>query len=142
MAIKTTGCLGCETRLSRSRRNSNRTCSRKSGFSHPSHSPDRRVGPAVSTIVAALLTPRPPDLMVLNEPENSLHPDLIGALSRLITLAAENSQVITVSHNTALVDELEADEICVPIRLEKVAGETRLQDADLLSQYGWKWPTR
>jgi len=93
-------------------------------------------------LVAALLTPRPPDLMVLNEPENSLHPELIPALSRLITLAAENSQVIIVSHNTALVDELEADEICVPIRLEKVAGETVLQDADLLSRYGWKWPSR
>jgi predicted ATPase len=47
-----------------------------------------------------------------------------------------------VSHNAALVSELEADEICVPIRLEKKAGETVLQDADLLSQYGWKWPSR
>ena len=93
-------------------------------------------------LVAALLTPRPPELMVLNEPENSLHPDLIPALARLIALAAENSQVIVVSHNAALVDALEADEICVPIRLEKDSGETVLQDADLLSQYGWKWPSR
>ena len=93
-------------------------------------------------LVAALLTPRPPELMVLNEPENSLHPDLIPALARLIVMAAENSQVIVVSHNAALVRELEADEICVPIRLEKEAGETVLQGADLLSQYGWKWPNR
>jgi predicted ATPase len=28
---------------------------------------------------AALLTPRPPELMVLNEPETSLHPDLLPA---------------------------------------------------------------
>ncbi|MGB7329103.1 MAG: hypothetical protein WBD31_29755 [Rubripirellula sp.] len=61
---------------------------------------------------------------------------------RLIADAAENSQVIVVSHNAALVDELEADEICVPIQLEKSAGETVLCDADLLSQYGWKWPKR
>ncbi|TWU54305.1 high-affinity zinc transporter ATPase [Rubripirellula tenax] len=93
-------------------------------------------------LAAALLTPRPPELMVLNEPENSLHPDLIAPLARLIALAAENSQVIVVSHNAVLVDELEADEICVPIHLEKSAGETVLQDADLLSQYGWKWPGR
>ena len=33
---------------------------------------------------AALLTPRPPELMVLNEPETSLHPDLLPALARLI----------------------------------------------------------
>lgn len=93
-------------------------------------------------LVAALLTPRPPELIVLNEPENSMHPDLIPALSRLITAAAENSQVIVVSHSAALVEELEADEICVPIRLEKEAGETVLQGSDLLSQYGWKWPSR
>ena len=34
--------------------------------------------------VAALLTPRPPGLLVLNEPETSLHPDLLPALGRLI----------------------------------------------------------
>ena len=31
--------------------------------------------------VAALLTPRPPQLLVLNEPETSLHPDLLPALA-------------------------------------------------------------
>jgi len=39
--------------------------------------------------IAALLTPRPPALMVLNEPETSLHPDLLPALARLIARAAE-----------------------------------------------------
>jgi predicted ATPase len=93
-------------------------------------------------LTAAMLTPRPPELMVLNEPENSLHGDMIPALGRLIRLAAESSQVIVVSHNAALVDELEADENCVPIRLEKVEGATVLQNGGLLSQCGWKWPTR
>ena len=93
-------------------------------------------------LVAAMLTPRPPELMVLNEPENSLHPDLIPALGRLIKMAAENSQVIVVSHNPVLVGELESDEFCVPIRLEKEEGETILRDGNLLSQYGWKWPSR
>ncbi len=32
--------------------------------------------------LAALLTPRPPELLVLNEPENSLHPDLLPPLAR------------------------------------------------------------
>ena len=35
-------------------------------------------------LVAALLSPRPPSLMILNEPETSLHPDLLPALSRLV----------------------------------------------------------
>jgi predicted ATPase len=93
-------------------------------------------------LVAAMLTPRPPELMVLNEPENSLHPDLLPALARLIQLAAENSQVIVVSHNPILVRELEQDDRCIPIKLEKDEGATVLQDGDLLSQYGWKWPSR
>ncbi len=80
--------------------------------------------------------------MVLKEPENSLHPDLIPAPARLITLAAENSQLIVVRHNASLVDSSEEHELCVPIRLENDSGETVLQEADLLSQYGWKWPSR
>lgn len=93
-------------------------------------------------LVAALLTPRPPELMVLNEPENSLHPALIPALGRLIKAAAENSQVIVVSHNANLVEELRSDDICVPIQLEKSEGATVVENGDMLSQYGWKWPTR
>src|SRR5690606_23924571 len=42
-------------------------------------------------LAAALLTPRPPELMVLNEPETSLHPDLIAPLARLIAAAARTS---------------------------------------------------
>ena len=93
-------------------------------------------------LVAALLTPRPPELMVINEPENSLHPELIPALGRLIKLAAENSQIIVVTHNPDLVNELESDEICRSIRLEKETGQTMRQGASLLDQYGWKWPAR
>ncbi len=93
-------------------------------------------------LVAALLTPRPPELMVLNEPENSLHQDLIPALSRLIATAAERSQIIVVSHNQTLVEALESDEYCVPIRLQKRLGETIIEHANLLDQYGWKWPRR
>jgi hypothetical protein len=37
--------------------------------------------------IAALLSPRPAGLLVLNEPETSLHPDLLPALGRLIAAA-------------------------------------------------------
>jgi len=52
---------------------------------------------------AALLTPRPPHLMILNEPEASLHPDLLPALSRLIGVAAQQSQIWVVSHAARLL---------------------------------------
>src|SRR6201992_2196652 len=43
--------------------------------------------------VAALLTPRPPELLVLNEPETSLPPDLLAPLAHLITAASAKTQV-------------------------------------------------
>ena len=93
-------------------------------------------------LAAALLSPRPPALMVLNEPETSLHPDLLAPLGRLIAKAAARSQVIVVSHARALVAALERDEACRTITLEKALGETRVMDADAFSSPSWTWPTR
>jgi predicted ATPase len=42
-------------------------------------------------LVAALLSPRPAPLLTLNEPEMSLHPDLIKPLAELITIASRQS---------------------------------------------------
>jgi predicted ATPase len=58
--------------------------------------------------VAVLLTPRPPELMVLNEPETSLHLDLLPPLARLILAAGKNTQIIVVSHAPLLIEELTA----------------------------------
>ena len=92
--------------------------------------------------IAALLTPRPPGLLVLNEPETSLHPDLLPALARLIARAAERSQVIVVSHAPRLIAALEEQRGCNSIALEKVRGETRIAGADRLDRPGWHWPAR
>ena len=62
--------------------------------------------------IAALLTPRPPGLLVLNEPETSLHPDLLPALGRLIASAAERSQVLVVTHAPKLIEALEEQDDC------------------------------
>lgn len=91
-------------------------------------------------LVAALLSPRPPELLVLNEPETSLHPDLIPALARLIRRAAEASQVIVVTHNAALISGL-SEAVPAHIRLDKEFGET-VCDIDLLDRPPWSWPPR
>ena len=52
--------------------------------------------------------PRPAELTVLNEPEASLHPDLIPALAGLIARAAQRSQLVIVTHSEALVRALGA----------------------------------
>ena len=73
-------------------------------------------------LIAALLSPRPPDLMILNEPETSLHPDLLPPLARLIAQAAQRTQVIVVSHAVPLVSALAQDPQVGHIVLEKQLG--------------------
>ncbi len=90
--------------------------------------------------VAALLTPRPPSLMILNEPETSLHPDLIPPLARLIQKASENSQIWVISHNQRLVRLLSSSEECQSIVLEKQLGQTIVKDQGLLNKPAWNWP--
>lgn len=90
-------------------------------------------------LVAALLSPRPPELMILNEPETSLHPDLLPPLARLIEQAAKRTQIIVVSHASALLSGLEAAPDVIPITLEKDLGETRIQDNPRPT---WIWPSR
>jgi predicted ATPase len=92
--------------------------------------------------IAALLTPRPPRLLVLNEPETSLHPELLPALGRLIGRAAEHSQILVVSHAARLIAALEERRDCNSMMLEKDMGETRIAGADRLDRPRWQWPSR
>jgi predicted ATPase len=98
---------------------------------------------------AALLTPRPPGLMVLNEPETSLHPDLLPPLARLIAAASGHAQVIVVSHAPPLIETLNQvaqTAGCRHLRLEKSFGETILADDSTedprLRRPRWQWPAR
>ncbi|MBO0751533.1 MAG: AAA family ATPase [Bradyrhizobiaceae bacterium] len=92
-------------------------------------------------LAAALMTPRPPPLVVLNEPETSLHPDLIAPLGRLIVKASEQSQLIVVTHAATLVGQLRAAGGAV-YELVKEAGETVARDAVAPPPPTWVWPSR
>lgn len=92
--------------------------------------------------IAALLSPRPPALMVLNEPETSLHPDLLPALARLIIRASQDSQIVVVSHSTRLVAALEREGGGITMTLEKDHGETVLHGQHTLEKPAWRWPKR
>jgi predicted ATPase len=93
-------------------------------------------------LIAALLTPRPPALLVLNEPETSLHPDLLPALARLIASASAHSQLIVVTHNDVLISHLTGEKHVRAIALEKQLGETAITDLRLLDRPSWQWPSR
>ena len=90
--------------------------------------------------VAALLTPRPPLLLVLNEPETSLHPDLLPALARLIIRASESTQIWVVTHAEPLIKALKEYPECHSIEFEKKFGQTQVIDQDLLDEPPWHWP--
>jgi predicted ATPase len=92
---------------------------------------------------AALLTPRPAELTVLNEPEASLHPDLLPALAALIARSSERSQVVVVTHAAALVEALRGEQRDVnTIELTKEMGQTAIVGQGLLDEPSWHWPAR
>lgn len=105
---------------------------------------------------AALLSPEPPPLLVLNEPEASLHPGLLPALARLIGRAAERTQVVLVTHSEALVEALdpldpyaeeEAEAIDpatdrIRLTLGKEGGETVVRGQGPLQRPPWEWGSR
>ena len=81
---------------------------------------------------------------MLNEPETSLHPDLLPALARLIARAARHSQVVVVSHAARLISALE-DAGDIEVRshvLEKELGETRVLNLPEDGIPRWEWPSR
>lgn len=88
---------------------------------------------------AALLTPRPPALMVLNEPETSLHPDLLPPLAALIRNASRRTQLVVVTHAAPLAAALANDNA---IHLEKRHGETTVAGFGLGTTPPWHWPAR
>ncbi|MFK0001669.1 AAA family ATPase [Paenarthrobacter sp. NPDC090522] len=93
-------------------------------------------------LTAALLTPRPPELMVLNEPETSLHVDLMPALAGLIVQASASSQVIVVTHSQPLLDALRESGAAQEHELYKDLGETRIRGLGSLEGPLWSWPKR
>lgn len=92
-------------------------------------------------LAAALFSPRLPPLLVLNEPENSLHPDLLAPLARLIAAVAGRSQVWVVAHAELLITALATTPGCTLLRLERERGATLLPGQTVLERAAWRWPT-
>ena len=84
-------------------------------------------------LVTALLSPRPAPFMVLNEPETSIHQDLIPSLAELIKEASKKSQVFLTTHSQELASVLKKESNCRLFELAKEDGATivpglRLED--------------
>ncbi|MCR2809984.1 MULTISPECIES: AAA family ATPase [unclassified Microbacterium] len=92
-------------------------------------------------LCAALLPAAPGPLIVLNEPESSLHPDLLGPLAQLIAAASRRTQVLVVTHAGALGSALE-DAGAVTHRLEATPSGTRITGQGVLDRPPWHWGAR
>ncbi|QVI18818.1 AAA family ATPase [Nocardia tengchongensis] len=94
-------------------------------------------------LAAALLSPRPPQLLVLNEPETSLHPELLAPLGRLVARASEDTQIVVVSHSDELIGVIDeyADEPNM-IELVKQDGATTVMGQRIMDEPLWYWPDR
>lgn len=89
-------------------------------------------------LCAALLAPKAPACLVLNEPENSLNPSLFPALGRLINYANEASQVIVITHSQELAEMLVDHQKASLQSLVLDEGATRLKE-DLGTRKVWRF---
>jgi len=82
-------------------------------------------------LLGALLTPRPGSLVVLNEPETSIHIDLFPSLAELICTASANTQIIVTTHSRDLSNLIRKRiRNHSVIQLQKIDGATQLQSAN------------
>jgi predicted ATPase len=78
-------------------------------------------------LMGVLLAYRLPAFIALNEPETSLHPDLLEPLARLIVRASERTQIWLVTHSERLADALARHGAIKPRQVTKQGGETWIE---------------
>lgn len=79
-------------------------------------------------LAAALLTTRPAPFLALNEPETSLHPDLIPVLAGMIVDASRKTQICVTTHYPLLAERILEATGWQPVELSTTGGETRIVD--------------
>ncbi len=86
-------------------------------------------------LIGALASYRLPGFIALNEPETSLHPELIPALARLIAKAAERTQVWVVTHSEPLAAALALEGAIKPRVVIKTEGATTIEGLRLTGSF-------
>jgi predicted ATPase len=80
-------------------------------------------------LIAALLSPRTPPFLAFNEPETSLHSDLLPALAELFAAAGERGQILVTTHAEPLARSLEKSGTATStVRLTKEDGATVVEE--------------
>lgn len=85
-------------------------------------------------LATILLSPGLPPITLIDEPEVSLHPELLMILAGLIREAATRTQLIVATHADRLIHWMEPSEVVV---VDKEEDRTRLTWADTLNLGDW-----
>lgn len=85
-------------------------------------------------LATILLSPDAPLMTLVDEPEVSLHPELLKLLASLLQDASSRGQIIVATHSPDLVGWLQPDEVLI---LDKIEAQTRLTWADSLDIKEW-----
>ncbi len=90
-------------------------------------------------LVGALLSYRLPNFIALNEPEASLHPDLIAPLARMIKKAAFRTNIWIVTHSEQLAVQLSEETGIIPRdvirRKDQNSGATWIKGLKLTGEF-------
>jgi predicted ATPase len=86
-------------------------------------------------LMGALMALRLPAFVALNEPESSLHPDLLEPLARLIVKASERTQIWLVTHSERLAPALAKHGGVEPRNVIKKNGETWIEGLKLVGGF-------
>ncbi len=81
------------------------------------------------SLLAILCDPEPPPLIILEEPELGLHPDVLPTIADLLGQAAERTQLIVTTHSGVLVDAFTESPEHVLV-CERTDGGTRVRRLD------------
>ena len=87
-------------------------------------------------LAGTLMAYRLPAFIALNEPETSLHPDLLDPLASLIVQASSRTQIWLVTHSDQLAASLRKHGGVEPHTVVKRAGETWIQGLKLVGAFG------
>ena len=87
-------------------------------------------------LAAILLDPNPPPLVVIEEPELGLHPDVVLSIGEMLIQASERTQLVVTTHSRVLINALE-DHASSVVICEKRDGQTQMKrlDPDRLEEW-------
>lgn len=87
-------------------------------------------------LLATLLTPLPPPLVCIDEPELGLHPDAVSLVADLMVDASSRMQLIVATHSDALVSAL-TDKPDTVVACERIGAGTTLRRLDSGELANW-----